>query len=214
MADDARRSDRGSPDGGREGLWAAVRPALDVHPIEPGALGEYALLLQERGPGPAERAFPDVAAHLREGCEQCAADLRDFPFELETGHALDGLRRLVATLLVPEGTARAAARGAGEPVVHSYRAGAISLSISILGGPRSYTLEGLVRAADDGPAALTGAPARLSQPGGAVYTTSIDELGNFGFDEVAGGVYELEVGLDDVAVVAELVVGDEGGGAR
>ena len=62
-------------------LWAAVRPdtarhgppGLDV--VEPGALGEYAVLLQQRGPDEAAQAFPAVASHLAERCATCTADL-------------------------------------------------------------------------------------------------------------------------------------------
>jgi|SRR5919204_5575279 hypothetical protein len=210
MADDARRAVPGSPDG-REALWAAVRAGLDDHPIEPGALGEYALVRQERGPAEAERAFPEVAAHLRGGCARCEADLRDFPFELETTAPFEGPRRLVATLL-PPATSAAAARGAADPRVLIYAAGAASISISIFGGPPSYTLEGLVRSTGKAIAALAAGPARLRKPEGAVDTVAIDELGNFGFDALAAGVYELELRLgDDVLVVEELVIGPVAG---
>ena len=213
MAEQARRGHGDSPEGGRERLWAALRPGLDAHPVEPGALGEYALLLQERGPGPAERAFPDVAAHLRAGCDQCAADLRDFPFELERRPAFEGLRRLFAVRLEGAPSAGAAARGVGAADVHSYRAGDISVSVSVFGGPRAYTVEGLVRPADAASADVAGAPARLSPPDGSAYAAEIDELGNFSFEEVASGRYELEVGIGDVVVVADLVVGDAPGDA-
>lgn len=52
-------------------LWAAVRP----HDVEPGELGEYVAVLLSRGPSEAQRSFPSVAAHLRERCRRCEADL-------------------------------------------------------------------------------------------------------------------------------------------
>src|SRR5688572_11009073 len=114
---------------GRGRLWAAVQPALDDHPVEPGALGEYAFLRQQRGPAHAERAFPDIAAHVRTGCERCAADLRDFAFELEPQGAFEGVRRIVATLFSPGSLAQADVRGSPAPDMRSYRAGHVAIAV-------------------------------------------------------------------------------------
>ena len=65
-----------SPDGWRR-LLAAVRPDADPHPIDAGALGEYAALLDRDGPRAAAQAHPEVADHLAVGCDACAADLRE-----------------------------------------------------------------------------------------------------------------------------------------
>ena len=62
-------------------LWAAVRPETTRHTlrgldaVEPGALGEYAVLLQQRGPDDAARTFPAVASHLAARCATCTSDL-------------------------------------------------------------------------------------------------------------------------------------------
>jgi hypothetical protein len=67
---------RGGQPRGRARLWAAVRPTAG-HPVEPAALGEYAALLLQ-SPAAAARAFPGVAAHLRQtGCPSCRADLTE-----------------------------------------------------------------------------------------------------------------------------------------
>jgi hypothetical protein len=55
-------------------LWRSVRPERG-HPA-PGALGEFAQLLGEGDATVAARAFPDVAAHLEEGCPRCRADVQ------------------------------------------------------------------------------------------------------------------------------------------
>lgn len=52
-------------------------PALTDHPVDLGALGEYAETLRRLGPESAGDAYPRVAGHLRTGCERCRADLAD-----------------------------------------------------------------------------------------------------------------------------------------
>jgi hypothetical protein len=54
--------------------------AVDAHPVEPGALGEYVALLLRAGPNAAGYAFPTVAGHLswggddHTGCRSCNDD--------------------------------------------------------------------------------------------------------------------------------------------
>jgi hypothetical protein len=55
-------------------LWRSVRP--DPHP-DPGALGEYGLMLCWYGAASAREAFVEVAAHLDTGCARCAEDLQE-----------------------------------------------------------------------------------------------------------------------------------------
>jgi putative tryptophan/tyrosine transport system substrate-binding protein len=62
---------------GRSRLWETATAEVAPHPIEPGAIGEYAMLLRRSGTEVAARTFPAVAAHLRAGCPQCRADLLD-----------------------------------------------------------------------------------------------------------------------------------------
>jgi hypothetical protein len=51
-----------------------VRCRALEHP-EPGALGEYAAVLEQAGPNLAAEMFGDVAAHLAAGCQQCQSDV-------------------------------------------------------------------------------------------------------------------------------------------
>jgi hypothetical protein len=185
-------------DAGWLDLWAAVRPALEDHPIEAGALGEYALVMQQSGQEQAQRAFPAVAAHLRTRCERCEADLREFPFDLEPSSPFEGVRRVVATLFTP-GTLAHAVRGSGATDMRSFRADGVSLSISIFGGPQAYVLEGLVAHAG----AVAAAAVRLSAPGGPSFVVETDRLGNFSVADVPPGRYELAVRLADTVVVVE-----------
>src|SRR5437870_5694240 len=55
-------------------LLSDVRPARP-HP-DPGSLGEYGLMLTWYGRAEAQRAFPDVHAHLEAHCDRCSEDLR------------------------------------------------------------------------------------------------------------------------------------------
>ena len=54
-------------------LWDVTRRAA-AHP-EPGRLGEYAAVLEQSGSAAAAERFPEVATHLRAGCDQCQADV-------------------------------------------------------------------------------------------------------------------------------------------
>lgn len=62
---------------GHARLLQAVAAVAPAHVIDPGALGEYAQLVAERGRPHADRHAPDVAAHLATGCAACADDLRE-----------------------------------------------------------------------------------------------------------------------------------------
>jgi hypothetical protein len=62
---------------GRARLLAAVEAGTPACALEPGALGEYAVLLAERGQAAADAAFPETASHVRAGCATCPDDLRE-----------------------------------------------------------------------------------------------------------------------------------------
>ena len=196
-------------------MWTVVRPGMDAHPVEPGALGEYAFVLQERGSAAAEQRFPEVAAHVRSGCDRCAADLRDFPFELERQPSpFEGLHRRLATLISsPMVGQLAPSRGSGEPAAKTYRAGPVSISLSVsAGGEAAFSIEGLVVTASGAtPGQFAGAEASLGAPGAATATAMVDGPGNFSFDGIRPGVYVLELRLSElVVVVEELLVGAPG----
>ena len=74
MADDQRI--RPSVEG-RTRLLQALEAVAPPHIVDAGTLGEYAQLVVERGRPTAERAFPDVAAHLATGCTECLTDFQD-----------------------------------------------------------------------------------------------------------------------------------------
>jgi hypothetical protein len=52
-----------------------VRPPDPIHPIDPGALGEYAAVVQSGAEATAAELFPEVAAHLNSPCVSCRQDL-------------------------------------------------------------------------------------------------------------------------------------------
>jgi hypothetical protein len=177
-------------------------------------LGEYALVLRERGPSEAALAFPDVAAHLAGGCDQCASDLRDFPAPgvgLVAGapvwpDVMEGLRRVAAILLPWQGPALAATqRGPAPGGTRTYQAGPVSLSIAVVEPAASgeLMLEGLVA----GPPEVAGVAARLSAPDGTERIASVDALGGFSFGGLSRGRYMLEVAIgSEVVVVEDLIV--------
>lgn len=43
--------------------------------MDPGPLGEYCQILDEQGLEAARKTFPDVAAHLDEGCPLCEENI-------------------------------------------------------------------------------------------------------------------------------------------
>jgi hypothetical protein len=212
----ADRPDRLDPGWAR--LWDVVRPGLDTHPIDPGNLGEYALLVHERGPAVAEQMFPTVAAHLAGGCEQCAEDLQDLAAQTSEVRAdglapvdrlLDQVRRVLVAVLVPPPAQAltAAQRGAGGDESRTYRAGSLSISLYGAAAPPwaggGADLEGLVVDADMLPGGLAGTSAQLITPDGVAHIAPIDELGNFRFEGVSPGRYRLELLLADRSVIIE-----------
>ncbi|HEY8884871.1 MAG TPA: hypothetical protein VIO35_06135, partial [Chloroflexota bacterium] len=48
-----------------------------------------------------------------------------------------------------------------------------------------------------------GRDVRLARRGGATRTTSIDDLGNFFFEDVQPGIYDLKVQLEDAVIVIQ-----------
>lgn len=177
----------------------------------PQTLGEYNLQLLSTD---EQRA---VAAHARD-CPRCADELRTLR-EFLRGELFDEsmvrpglgqqLRRLVATL-VPPSTRPAAAglRGTTDQSVRTYQAGNLSITIEWRPGPRPGTaaLVGLVLSEDD--VDLSGHEVRLGavQETGARATAlaqMADDLGNFLFDELRPGRYQLEIDLADAVVVLD-----------
>jgi anti-sigma factor RsiW len=176
----------------------------------PQELGDYELGLLP----PTERTR--VAAHVV-ACPPCADELRtlrDFlasePAEL-TRPAAGTLRRLVATLLAPApGTAYAGLRGADDATAQTYQAGGVTIALDTQFDPRRGrgALAGLLWHEDPAAADLAGAAATLLAPDGATRTTALDDVGNFAFDDLAPGRYQVEVTLgDQLVTIPELRIG-------
>jgi hypothetical protein len=179
----------------------------------PQLLGEYALALL----APAE--LQRLAAHIAD-CPRCAEELQTLRSFLTvepepSPSALDRLRRVIATLVTP---ARGAAvfaelRGtesAVAPLIYRTEDMTITLSVQpdeLLGGIRHWALHGLM-VRDSGP--LLAAQTRLIAPDGTLHEADLDDLGNFFYEGLPAGTYQLEVALSEhVVVVQELRIGGD-----
>ena len=178
----------------------------------PLALGEYNLGLV------SAEDRTRIASHVLE-CPTCAEELRALRAFLADEPAsaigvVGRLRRIVATLVTPRlGLAPAAVRGAGDAGTRTYEAEDATISLSVTPGTRRgrYALVGLVlfeRTAGHSPIR---AEAHLSSSTEESTTDSaeVDELGNFGFDDLTPGVYQIEIRVSDRSIVVEaLHIGD------
>lgn len=192
------------------------RLARALHRFEcpsPHALGEFDLGLL-----PAQERLA-TELHVR-SCPRCADELRTLRGFLAVEVApvaaprAAPLTRLIAALLPlpPASQSLAGLRGTAEAGVETYAAGNFKLTISH--GPeirrdagraarRVISVTGLVWSdAPTGEAPLTGV-ATLTGDDGTARTTDVDELGNFTFDEVNAGSYQLEMSLGDQLIVVE-----------
>jgi len=176
----------------------------------PQALGEYDLGMVS----PEERSA--IAAHVW-GCVRCTDELtqlRGFlatelmPTGLAVGTAgvIEGVRRVLATLVPPPAPAFAGLRGAGDEAAWTYQAEGLTINLVLNAGANGrrgrQSLAGLVFG-DGAPGLPTDARATLVDAAGTSRTTEIDDLGNFTFDDVDSDVYRLEVLLGDRVVVVE-----------
>jgi hypothetical protein len=167
---------------------------------EAHTLGEYQLDLLE----PEQRR--SVAAHVVD-CDACSVELqtlRSF-LALPTSIAdspLEYARRLVATLFRPApGLAYGGLRGASEATTRVFQVEDVTVTVGPGQGPG--TLVGLVLMAGTEPQALDGRAVRLILPDRAPLSSSMDDLGNFEFEDVPAGMYALEIDLPDAQVVVE-----------
>ncbi|HET8629404.1 MAG TPA: zf-HC2 domain-containing protein [Thermomicrobiales bacterium] len=175
----------------------------------PQELGDYELGLLP----PAERTR--VAAHVV-ACPHCADELRTLRDFLAGEPAAltrptGPLRRLVATLLEPApGAAYAGLRGADDATAQTYQAGGVTIALDTQFDRRRGrgALTGLLWQEDPAAADLAGAAATLLAPDGATRTTALDDVGNFAFDDLAPGRYQVEVTLgDQLVTIPELRIG-------
>ncbi|HEY8292343.1 MAG TPA: zf-HC2 domain-containing protein [Thermomicrobiales bacterium] len=174
-------------------------------------LGEYDLGLLD----PLERRR--IAAHVVE-CPHCTAELRmlrDFlamADDVPPVGAMERLRRRIATVLPPppRTSPYASLRGADDATARTYQAGDVTITLD-LGAPvrRGRTsLVGLLWRNGDDPERIADSVVALMDEAGTTQTTAIDEVGNFTFDEIIPGTYQLEVTLgDDTIIIEGLLVG-------
>ncbi len=171
----------------------------------PQLLGEYDLGLL----APSERTR--VAAHVVD-CPRCTAEmrmLRDFMASADAATpvgAVERMRRIVATLLPPPPLVSpyASLRGADDATTRTYRAGDVTITLD-MGAPvrRGRTsLIGLIWRDGDDLTAIAGSMVALLRDGDSAQTT-IDEVGNFAFDDTTPGTYRLEVTLGDDCITIE-----------
>lgn len=169
-------------------------------------LGEYDLGLL----GPQERTR--IAAHVVT-CPHCMAELRmlrDFlaaPDDAPPVGAMERMRRIVATLLPPppRTSPYASLRGADDATTRTYQAGDVTITLD-LGAPvrRGRTsLVGLLWRNGDDPERSAGSTVALIDDSGTTQTVEIDDVGNFTFDDLRPGAYQLEVTLGDDTITIE-----------
>lgn len=169
-------------------------------------LGEYELGMV----APAERTR--IAAHIV-GCPRCTAEmqmLREFLATEEDAPpvgAVGRIRRMVATLLPPPPliSPHAALRGRGDGAARTYQADDVTITLD-LGAPvrRGRTsLVGLIWRDNDDPATIAGSTVTLLRDGDIMHTSEIDDVGNFAFDDITPGTYELGVTLGEDHITIE-----------
>lgn len=160
-------------------------------------LGEYVFDFL----APEERTR--VAGHVIE-CPRCAEEVEQLRALLAAdppppAGPVERLRRVVATLVPTPRGAYAGLRGAADPAARTYRAGELTIGVSA--GPAGkrgrVSLEGLIWREDGGELAAAGGTASLSAPERPALTAAIDEFGNFVFEEIEPGAYDLELVFDD-----------------
>jgi hypothetical protein len=184
-----------------EALEIQLRHALyrvdcpDAH-----TLGEFELDLLD----PVERIR--VAGHAVD-CEACAAELGVLRTYLATpttvAEPLTGrARRIVAALFAPRPElAYGGLRGVGDSATHVYTAGEVTVTLGP--GLNAGSVLGLVVADDVPPETLLARAVRLVPRAGSSTAAQLDDLGNFEFDDVPTGVYDLELDLPGSLVVIE-----------
>jgi anti-sigma factor RsiW len=159
---------------------------------EPHRLGEYELGVVS----PQERV--EIARHVLE-CAYCADELQTLREFLRAEPPLreslvSGVRRVLATLLAPSPSFGLAGVRGADTELRQYQAEGARLSIGA--GPEPGSLIGLLVPAQPG-------QARLTSEDGQPHATEVDDLGNFEFEDVPAGSYQLEIELPDEIIVVE-----------
>jgi hypothetical protein len=182
-----------------------LRPVLDrVACPSPHQLGEFELGLvvgDERW---------TIAGHVAE-CRRCAEELRTLRAflvddRLREPTLAERTRRVVAALLAPSpGLAYGGLRGAGVTPTRTFRADDVTITLGP--GPVARrgraSLDGLI-IGDQGDADQFNArEVRLIPTSGPPIVAFVDDLGNFLIEDVAPGVYRLELDLADRLIVVD-----------
>jgi hypothetical protein len=163
-------------------------------------LGEYQLDLLE----PEHRR--GVATHAAD-CDACSVELQTLRSYLAeptsiADSPLEHARRMVATLFRPApGLAYGGLRGTSEATTRVFQVEDVTVTVGP--GQGAGTLVGLVLWAGTDPQALEGRAVRLIPIDGAALSSSMDDLGNFEFEDVPAGLYALEIDLPDAQIVVE-----------
>jgi hypothetical protein len=151
-----------------------------------------------------------IAGHVAE-CQRCTAELRllrgfigDEPAPAPS--LADRARRVISAILMPTPKlALGTFRGASAGETRSFRAGDVTITLGP--GPaarrRRVSLDGLVVGDQGDPDQFAGREARLVPATGTSVVTVIDDLGSFLVDDVAPGVYRLELDLADRLIVVD-----------
>ncbi len=155
-------------------------------------LGEYELGFAS----PKERV--EIASHVLE-CTYCSDELQMLREFLRVEPPLREsvvaqVRRVFATLLTPSPSLGLAGVRGTDTELRQYQADGARVSIGR--GPEPGSLIGLLVPAQPG-------EARLTSHGGQVQAAEVDELGNFEFEDVPGGGYQLEIELPDEIIVVD-----------
>ena len=169
----------------------------------PLLLGEYHL---DFLPSDERRRIAEHLVH----CPRCKAEIETRRSYLaDDPDPLPRLSRnpltIIAQLLGPRlDLAQAGLRGGSDSASQTFRASNVTITVAPgpVSRPGSTSLLGLI---DLGGDELTpaGREVQLARRSGATRTTSIDDLGNFFFEDVQPGIYDLKVQLEDAVIVIQ-----------
>ncbi len=173
---------------------AVTRQLYRLHCPDPQVLGDFYL-------GTLDAGREEVEAHLQE-CSRCRDELATLERFLRIRDRPD-VRVLVAqwwpALRVAEAAPAYAVRGSPQLASATYRAGELTLHVSITEDPQDRSVRTVVGILSSDAGSVLEARARLV---GASYhgEAEVDAVGQFVFDAVPPGRYTLEVETDETTV--------------
>jgi hypothetical protein len=182
-----------------------LRRAFDrIECPSPARLGEYELGLI------AGNERWAIAGHVAE-CRRCADELKSFRgFLADEPEPLPSLaaqvRRVISAILAPSpDLAYGAFRGTSGLQTRTFRADDVTITIGPgpLARPGRVSIDGLVVGDQGDPDQFSGCQARLMSGTGPAVAARVDDLGSFLIEDVAPGVYRLELDLADRLIVVD-----------